>query len=400
MNEPTRHGTSGGPPLLVGPPEGSLRERVGIPYPWRIAATWPLLHLRPSMRNPDGFVSLGPASGDVARTTGPRLAFLGDVMPRSGDGGLDVDPEIRRRVEAADLAFVNCEAPLGTTVRDRGRRFSTTEGAFVRALDAFGASPERAVVSVANNHAEDHGTAGLEETVARLEALGCTVVGARRGREDSPMVVAVAGGRRLGIIAWTHWRNHPVRGAAVRPWGPRDVLEIDWPSRVAGGEVDAVLGFPHWDLEFRHVPRRETRALARELAERGFALLVGHHAHVVQGAERVGEGMVFYSCGNAVSNAFCARSWSGRLGVLVEVCPGPAGAPPEAIEHAVHPFAVTAGRGRLAIRRLPACDDAAVPRGMRWQRRFDRIYPPTGGGARHRTGPGRGTPPAAGRDSR
>ncbi|TIU44539.1 MAG: metallophosphatase, partial [Mesorhizobium sp.] len=69
-----------------------------------------------------------------------------------------------------------------------------------------------------------------------------------------------------------------------------------------------------WDWEFRHFPRAGTRALARRLAGHGVGLIAGHHAHVVQPVQRIGEAIVAYGLGDFLGTAFARQPWPGRIG--------------------------------------------------------------------------------------
>ena len=83
--------------------------------------------------------------------------------------------------------------------------------------------------------------------------------------------------------------------------------------------ADLVCAVPHWDWEFRHFPRPETRAWARRLAELGVGLVAGHHAHVVQPVERIGETLVAYGLGDFLGTAFARQPWPGRIGAILVV---------------------------------------------------------------------------------
>ncbi|WP_204272961.1 CapA family protein, partial [Enterobacter hormaechei] len=76
---------------------------------------------------------------------------------------------------------------------------------------------------------------------------------------------------------------------------------------------------PHWDWEFRHFPRLATRTLASRLAGHGFRLIVGHHAHVVQPFERIGDSLVAYGLGDFLGTALAWQPWPGRIGSILLV---------------------------------------------------------------------------------
>jgi len=296
--------------------------------------------------------------------------FLGDIMPLPGDVELSVHPDVRAAIGAADLVIANCEAPLGRETRTRGTRFWLGEREFGRVLGALNVLPERAAVSLANNHAEDHGPAQLAQTAARLGDMGCRVIGLREGAADIPAAAIDVSGHRLGIAAWTQWRNRPARTASIRPWETDDVLAASWPDLVSSAGIDLLIGVPHWDLEFRHFPQPGTRALARRMGERGFRLLVGHHSHVIQGAERFGNLVVFYSSGNAVPNEFCTRPWTGRLGLLIQVelaCDAR-----QVTRYEVRPLTFARERRRMVIDFLRPESGADA----RLRKRFDLVFPP------------------------
>ena len=63
-----------------------------------------------------------------------------------------------------------------------------------------------------------------------------------------------------------------------------------------------VIASLHWGQEYVHEPTLEQQQLAeRLLAEDSIDLIVGHHAHVVQPIEKIGDKWVAYGLGNSVA---------------------------------------------------------------------------------------------------
>jgi poly-gamma-glutamate synthesis protein (capsule biosynthesis protein) len=89
--------------------------------------------------------------------------------------------------------------------------------------------------------------------------------------------------------------------------------------RATAPKADLVCAVPHWDFEFRHFPRNETRALARRLAEEGAGLVVGGHAHVVQPVERFSDALVAYGLGDFLGTALPWSLWPLRIGAMLAV---------------------------------------------------------------------------------
>ncbi|MCA1708974.1 MAG: CapA family protein, partial [Actinobacteria bacterium] len=59
----------------------------------------------------------------------------------------------------------------------------------------------------------------------------------------------------------------------------------------------------HWGDQYLHEPNADQRQLARELlASPDVDAILGHHAHVVQPCERIGNEYVAYGLGNFLSN--------------------------------------------------------------------------------------------------
>ena len=112
-----------------------------------------------------------------------------------------------------------------------------------------------------------------------------------------------AGPLTIGFLAFTQWRNAAAEDFAGRVTMLEDIA--GW--RGQAPKVDLLCAVPHWDFEFRHFPRHDTRALARRLAEEGAGLIVGGHAHVVQPVERIGDTLVAYALGDFLGTALPRR---------------------------------------------------------------------------------------------
>jgi hypothetical protein len=155
------------------------------------------------------------------------------------------------------------------------------------------------LATLATNHILDAGEEGLAHTIGSLNRAGFTTVGAGRTREEiaRPLFWETSEGR-LAIVNWVFPETHPDWMAVPGPncWpglerAKRTVQELR-------GRADWLLIVVHWSDELFPYPRPEDRAIARELAQMGADLVVGHHPHVVRGMETIGSCPVFYSIGN------------------------------------------------------------------------------------------------------
>lgn len=187
------------------------------------------------------------------------------------------------------------------------------------APDALAASLKDAgfdVVTTANNHCLDRGSAGLFRTAQALREAGLTQLGSYLSDEDraTPRIVEV-NGIRVGLLAWTSSVNKnegmlsaEERAHAVGRFNKEKMVEDIRILREAGAEF--IIAFPHWDEEFMETPTSSTKKWAVWMLEQGVDAVLGSHPHVVQPAEYVTvqrggadyTGLVVYSMGNFISN--------------------------------------------------------------------------------------------------
>ncbi|NUT37906.1 MAG: CapA family protein [Hamadaea sp.] len=234
------------------------------------------------------------------------LAFAGDVHFTGrtarivGDAGR-LDP-VARMMADADLAMVNLES----AVTDRGTAepktftFRAAPGAFAT-LKAAGVD----VVTVANNHALDFGRVGLADTLADAAQAQLPVVGAGSSAASAfAHQIFTIRGTRIGVLGmsqvselWRSWRaTETSSGIAMA----RDVSRTLDAVRQAARETDVVVVYLHWGTEYQKCPSGEQRKLAQRLVDAGADVLVGTHAHVLQGDGWLDDAYVHYGMSNFV----------------------------------------------------------------------------------------------------
>ncbi|MER9439452.1 CapA family protein [Mesorhizobium sp. M7A.F.Ca.US.010.02.1.1] len=305
-------------------------------YPFSYKLSWLPRFLKPSLAGDvQDFAPMAGTLMDPPPRQTMRLAFVGDISAVANRSAPDCDPAIKALLGAADLVIGNCESPvvdrasaaLGTTL---GTHHAMSERFLAEALAAAGISREKLLLSLANNHVLDQGVAGFDETVAAFQRLGIRTIGLVA---NGPVMPVRVGPLDIGFAAFTLWRN-----ADENLFTGRVSMDSDpagWPR--AG--LDLLCAVPHWDWEFRHFPRAETRALARRLAGQGVGLIAGHHAHVVQPVERIDKTVVAYGLGDFLGTAFARQPWPGRIGSILTVdVSADAGTRGTIASYRLHPF--------------------------------------------------------------
>ncbi len=285
---------------------------------------------------------LDDAGGRSATTTSPvggrrgngravTLAFGGDVhfegqiRQRLRTAPTAVLAGVAPLLRSADIAIVNLE----TAVTTRGTKALGKQYAFRAPPAAFDAlrSGGVDVASMANNHGMDYGQVGLEDSLDAAGSAGFPVVGIGRNAAEAyqPWVKEV-GGQRIAVIGatqvlddelistWTATDSQPGLASA------KQVDRLTAAVRAARAQADTVVVVLHWGTEGQTCPNEAQPVLARALAEAGADVIVGGHAHRLQGAGRLGGSFVAYGLGNF---AFYADRGPGtETGVLTVTVTG------------------------------------------------------------------------------
>lgn len=248
---------------------------------------------------PDSFTLV--ATGDVLVHQG-RVLTDGARRPDGSYDFADVFAPVAGIIGAADLAVCHLETPVAAAGGPySGYPSFAVQPEIVDALAGAGYD----LCSTASNHSLDDGFDGLVRTLDALEAAGIAATGTHRTQAAGlePTVVDVDG-IRVGHVAATFSLNG-VPLPAGREWSVdvadlpdvEGVLAAAARARAAGAEV--VVASLHCCLEYDNDPTPTQVAAVRALlASPDVDLVLGHHAHVVQPFERIGDEWVAYGLGN------------------------------------------------------------------------------------------------------
>jgi poly-gamma-glutamate capsule biosynthesis protein CapA/YwtB (metallophosphatase superfamily) len=248
------------------------------------------------------------------------LAFAGDVHFAGRVARLLKDPAttfgpIALVLGSADFTAVNLE----TAVTGRGRpqpktyHFATTPVAFTALRDA-GVD----LVTMANNHILDYGQTGLADTLAAAKAAQFPFVGVGVNARAAwaPYVttindtkVAILGVSQVAELAssWVATAHRPGEANTINLG--RTLAAV----RAAKRRARIVIVFMHWGTEGMSCPDQNQLSLASKLAAAGASIIIGAHAHMLQGSGWLGHTFVAYGMGNFL---WWEKSYSTATGVL------------------------------------------------------------------------------------
>jgi len=254
---------------------------------------------------------MGVPAGSTAPPTPTRpadevvMTFAGDVHFAERTTALLDDPAtafgpVAEVFTASDLAVVNLETAVttGGTAEPKKYLFRAPPTAYA-AVKAAGVD----AVSIGNNHSLDYGRVGLADTIRHAADAEMPVFGAGADADAAyaPWVTEVNGTTiaLLGISMVheleTSWNATDDRAGVAHA---RDAARSIAAVTAAKQRADFVVVYMHWGKESSECPTGEMKAFAQKLADAGTDLIVGTHAHLLQGDGWLDGTYVSYGLGN------------------------------------------------------------------------------------------------------
>ena len=234
------------------------------------------------------------------------FANMGSLVQRGGAIESCISADLLSEMRQSDICMVNNEFPYsdrGTPIPEKTFTFrSKPEN--VNLLHEMGVD----IVSLANNHAYDHGEVALLDTFDILESAGVKYVGAGRNLgEASRAVYYEMNGVKIAILAATQIERldtPDTKGATENSAGVlrcftenelNHFLEV---VAETGNTCDILIVFIHWGTENTDILDWAQPYQADLISKAGADIIVGAHPHCLQGLDSVNGVPVIYSLGN------------------------------------------------------------------------------------------------------
>ena len=278
---------------------------------------------------PDTTASVEPTASASPTIT---IAAVGDVLfdlgPRrmiAAQGGKAPLAKVASVLRTADLAIANLETPLSNRGAPVGGKpahlIFDGDPRGVLSLTDSGVD----IVSLANNHAMDHGTIALTDTLANLDKAGIAHAGAGLNTKAAwtPAIIDVKG-HKVAYLAFTqiipsHFTPSATRaGVAVGT----SITKMAAAVRAARKKADIVIVAVHWGIEQSYTPTARQKHDARALIDAGADMVLSHHPHVMQGIDSYKGKLIAYSLGNFL---FPYKTNEGRKSFILRFDYGPKG---------------------------------------------------------------------------
>ncbi|MBM7564835.1 CapA family protein [Paenibacillus sacheonensis] len=167
------------------------------------------------------------------------------------------------------------------------------------------------ILTTANNHCMDGGSAGLKRTLRVLDRHGLRHTGtARTPKESRRLLIVRAKGIKLGILAYTYGTN---KFSVPEPWLVNRIQDerIVADLKRLKKRTDAIIVCMHFGTEYKRTPNDKQRRLVRLLLKHGANAVLGAHPHVLQTVTtsmtqdidgKVRRRVAAYSLGNFISD--------------------------------------------------------------------------------------------------
>ena len=221
--------------------------------------------------------------GDVS------LADNFDIMPYYDSRGKGVygilDDNVVNIMKSSDIMVANNEF----TISNRGTKLNK--------LYNFRARPERLkiydemgvdIVSIANNHAYDYGEDAFLDTIKYLDKYGISYVGGGSNIEEaSSAFYYIANGYKISFLSSSRCYDNELLLKRIKEEKEKS---------------DFVILLIHWGKEDSNELEDVQLTTGKEYIDMGADLVIGSHAHVLQGMEIYNNKLIAYNLGDFIFN--------------------------------------------------------------------------------------------------
>ena len=222
-------------------------------------------------------------------------------------------------IQSYDLAFYNQESILGGVELGLSSypRFNAPKEVGDAFLD-LGFN----LVSLANNHTLDKGKSGIYSSLNYWQGKENVMTAGTYSSEENRITpnIMEKNGITYALLAYTTTTN------GLTPFKDEPYLITVYDEELVKADierlrdkVDLLMVSMHWGEEYTHNPTEEQKIIAEYLASLNVDIVIGHHPHVVQPIDFIGNTMVIYSLGNFIASQYGINKLTGLMaGVTVK----------------------------------------------------------------------------------
>lgn len=282
-----------------------------------------------SSTNPNYFQYLNDSTKNSIQTI--QLSFVGDIMchspqfefARIGKDSFDFKPafrEIKKFLSKSDFTFGNLETViLGGNEKLSGYPLFNSPPELLDAVKDAGID----FLFTSNNHCNDKGIRGIENTINHIRERGIGQHGTflSKSNRDSSLIISI-NEFNIGILSYTYGLNGnylPKEKIYMASLIDTNQVKFDI-DKFSQHKLDCILIYYHFGNEYSRKPSNYQKELVKKTFEYGADIIIASHPHVIQPFEyvikdkgKMDKGFVAYSLGNFISNQRWRYSDSGII---------------------------------------------------------------------------------------
>ena len=246
------------------------------------------------------------------------ISIIGDVsladnwyiMPKYDERGNKVlgilSEEVVNTMNNSDLMIANSEF----TVSNRGKALSGKQYTFRAKPERLSIYGEMGIdlVTLANNHVYDFGQDAFLDMLDAFDNYKIPRIGAGHNIEEAMKpYYFVVNGYKIAFVNATRAEKYIMTPEAVddspgvfRCYDPTNMENL---IKEVKKESDYVVAIIHFGKEGSHDLETEQVESAKKYIDAGADIVVGHHAHVLQGVEIYNDKPIIYNLGDFIFNA-------------------------------------------------------------------------------------------------
>jgi poly-gamma-glutamate synthesis protein (capsule biosynthesis protein) len=245
------------------------------------------------------------------------LSFVGDVsladnwyiMPKYDGIGKKVygilSEDVVDIMKNSDIMVANNEF----TISNRGEQMAGKTYTFKASPERLSIYEEMGVdlVTLANNHVYDFGKDAFYDMLDSLEEYNLPYIGAGRNLEEAMKpYYFIINGYKIAFVNATRAEKNILtpeatedEGGVLRCYDPTIFSEV---IKEAKQESDYVIALVHWGREDSHQLEDVQVSTSRTYIDAGADVIIGTHAHVLQGIEFYNDKPIIYNLGDFIFN--------------------------------------------------------------------------------------------------
>lgn len=172
------------------------------------------------------------------------------------------------------------------------------------------------IINIANNHMLDKGGDGLQKTIDFWRTQPVTLIGGYSNRAEYDNVTVIEkNGIKIGLLSYCQMTNGITINSKYENYIPY-LSEADFMAQADSvrDSCDIIIASVHWGEEYEFAPNDLQKTYAKQMADAGIDVILGHHPHVIQPIEWIeGDGGNRTLCAYSLGNFMAEMSYASNM---------------------------------------------------------------------------------------